>query len=288
MTGTLGFVGTGVMGEPICRNLAQKSGRPVVAFDLDPAPLARLATYGVGTAAGLADVAERAEMVFLSLPGGPELATVAEALLPVMRAGQTLVDTSTAPLALTRELAGRFRDVGIFYADAPVARTRAAAEAGTLSTTVGADDATFAAIEPLLRCFASDVTRSGAVGAGQAAKILNNMVLFQTVTALAEALLIARGNGIDGAVIFEALSKGSADSFALRNHGMKALLPGDFPTRAFSARYALKDLSYALEMADDAGLDPEGAKLAGRLLERAIAQGHGEEYWPTILNAIRS
>ena len=279
----LGFIGTGVMGEPMARNLAQKCGRPVLAWDPDPAPLERLAAAGVGIAADADAVARAAEVVFLSLPGGPEVEQVAAAILPAMTAGQTLVDTSTAPVALARDLAVRARDRGIGFADAPVARTRAAAEAGTLAVTVGSDAATFAAIEPHLRCFAEAVTHCGDAGAGQAAKILNNMVLFQTVRALAEALLIARGNGFDADVLFRALSQGSADSFALRNHGMKALLPGEFPQRAFSARYALKDLSYALEMARDAGLDAKGARLAGGSLQAAIDAGHGDDYWPVIV-----
>ena len=81
---------------------------------------------------------------------------------------------------------------------------------------------------------ASEVTHCGEAGAGQAVKILNNMILFQTGVALAEALTIARAHGIDGKVLFETLTKGSANSFALRNHGMKAMLPGVFPERAFS------------------------------------------------------
>jgi hypothetical protein len=93
---------------------------------------------------------------------------------------------------------------------------------------------------------ASEVTHCGEAGAGQAVKILNNMVLFQTVVGLAEALCIARANGVDGKILFETLTKGSADSFGLRNHGMKAMLPGVFPQRAFSTNYALKDLVYAI------------------------------------------
>ena len=142
----LGFIGTGVMGEPMARNLAQKCGRPVLAWDPDPAPLERLAAAGVGIAADADAVARAAEVVFLSLPGGPEVEQVAAAILPAMTAGQTLVDTSTAPVALARDLAVRARARGIGFADAPVARTRAAAEAGTLAVTVGSDAATFAAM----------------------------------------------------------------------------------------------------------------------------------------------
>jgi 3-hydroxyisobutyrate dehydrogenase-like beta-hydroxyacid dehydrogenase len=282
----LGFIGLGVMGEPMCRNLAAKSGRPVRAYDLRVEPQDRLAALGVGRAQGVADAARNASVVFLSLPGGEELASVAGELLDVMQAGQTLVDLTTAPVGLTRELAARFAGRGIGYADAPVARTRAAAEAGTLSITVGAEPQLFQAIEPYVRCFASEVTHCGPVGCGQVVKILNNMVIFETGVALAEALAIGRRAGVEPGLLFQALSKGSADSFALRNHGMKAMLPGEFPERAFSARYALKDLSYALALAADAGLDAAGALLAGEKLKAAVAAGHGENYWPVIARII--
>ena len=277
----LGFIGLGVMGEPMCRNLAQKSGRKVVAHDIRAEPLDRLKAHGVETGDP-----SGSDVIFLSLPGGPELEKVAAALLAKARSGQTIVDLTTAPVGLTRELAAKAEAKGVAWADAPVARTRAAAEAGTLSATVGASDEVFARIEPLLRCFCSDVTHVGAIGAGQVAKLLNNMVLLETVVALSEALAIGRRAGVDGAKLFDALSKGSADSFALRNHGMKALVPGQFPERAFPATYMLKDLSYALELAGQSGLHLRNAKLAGDLLREAISAGHGEEYWPTILNAI--
>jgi len=124
------------------------------------------------------------------------------------------------------------------------------------------------------------------VARGQAVKILNNMILFQTGVALAEALSIARANGVDGKVLFETLTKGSADSFALRNHGMKAMLPGVFPERAFSTVYALKDLSYAIQMAEEAGVPALGADVARELMERAKELGFDKEYWPVLIKAI--
>jgi hypothetical protein len=147
---------------------------------------------------------------------------------------------------------------------------------------VGVAPELFARVEPLIRCFATDVTRCGEVGAGQVTKILNNMVLFETVNALAEAVAVAKRNGVDPALLLDTLSKGSADSFALRNHGLKAIVPGNFPERAFSTEYALKDLSYALELAEDAGIKIRGAELIGQILQEAIDAGSGDAYFPVI------
>jgi 3-hydroxyisobutyrate dehydrogenase-like beta-hydroxyacid dehydrogenase len=286
MSGAVAFVGLGVMGEPMCHNLHRKSGRPVIACDIDQAPLDRAAAAGMRTSRDLEEVAREAGVIFTSLPGGDQLSQVAETLLPHMRHGQTLVDTTTAPVALTRELAKRFADIGVDYADAPIARTRQAARDGTLSVMVGASAEVFARIEPLIGCYATDITHCGNVGAGQVVKILNNMVLVETVNALAEALTIGRRAGVDGEVLLDTLAKGSADSFALRNHGRKAMLPAVFPKRAFSVRYALKDISYALELAEETGVTANGARLGEAILRDTIAKGLGEAYWPALLAVV--
>jgi 3-hydroxyisobutyrate dehydrogenase-like beta-hydroxyacid dehydrogenase len=283
----LGFIGTGVMGEPMCRNLAAKSGKRVLAWDPAPAPLERLRAEGVQVAASAAELAAQAGVLFLCLPGGAQLKALCEGtLLAAARKGQTVVDLGTSGVALSRELAPRFAARGADYADAPIARTREAAQKGTLSITVGATPDVFARIEPLLRCMGSDVTHCGGVGNGQAVKILNNMVLFQTVNALAEALALGRRAGVEPALLFDALSKGSADSFALRNHGMKAMLPGQFPERAFSVAYAAKDNGYALELGRETGVRLRGAQLLAEVLVEAKAAGFGEAYWPVIARIV--
>jgi 3-hydroxyisobutyrate dehydrogenase-like beta-hydroxyacid dehydrogenase len=282
---SLGFIGLGVMGEPMCRNLARKSGHRVIGFDASPEPLGRLAGDNVRPARSVADVMDESSVVFLSLPSGAEVEAVSggdNGLVARARPGQVVVDLGTSPAALAKSLSGLFGERGAAFADAPVARTREAAIAGTLSIMVGADDATYRRIAPLLSTMASEVTHCGGAGAGQLVKILNNMVLAQTVIALAEALAAARRSGVDGKILFETLAKGSADSFALRNHGMKAMLPGEFPERAFSADYMLKDLQYALDLASDAGVDMPGARNVHALLSEAIAAGLGKAYWPVV------
>ena len=285
MTGDIGFVGLGVMGEPICRNLARKSGSRVVGFDQTTAPLQRLVAVGVDAAPSLAALAERCDVIFLALPSSKHVESVcdgADGLLANAQTRHVIVDLGTSAVDLTRALAARFAARGARYADAPIARTRQAAEEGTLSVMVGADDATFARLKPLIATFATDITHCGAVGAGQVVKILNNMVLMQTVVALAEALETAKRAGLDGRLLFDTLAKGSADSFALRNHGMKAMLPDNFPERAFSTQYARKDLGYALELAKSVDIKLAGAELADRLLDQTIAEGFGDLYWPVL------
>ncbi len=286
---TVGFVGLGVMGEPMCRNLVQKSGLGVIGFDLSHEPMERLAAYGVAPAQNLDQVMERADVVLFSLPSGAEvdaLCNMEGGILSLTRKGQTIVDLGTTPVPLTRQLAQDFAGRGAAFADAPVSRTRAAAEAGTLSILVGGDEATFADIKPLLDCFAEEVTLCGDIGAGQVVKQLNNMVLTETVVALAEALSVGRRAGLDDKLLFETLTKCSADSFALRNHGMKALLPGEFPERAFPTTYMLKDVAYALELGGEQGVRMPGAELAKSLLEETAEAGFAENYFPALINVL--
>jgi hypothetical protein len=288
---TIGFIGLGVMGEPMCRNLARKSGRPIVAFDLAPEPLARLKADGVASADCLASLAEASDVIFMALPSGEQVNTICAmpgGLLAAVRAGTLIVDLGTSPVDMTRRLAAQFATLGVRYADAPIARTRQAAEEGTLSIMVGSDQQVFAELRPLLATLATDITHCGDVGSGQIVKIMNNMVLVETVVALSEAIAIGRRAGMDDRILFETLMKGSADSFALRNHGMKAILPGMFPERAFSTEYARKDISYALALAKELGVEAHGAKAADNLLRRTTESGFGQLYWPVISRIVDS
>jgi 3-hydroxyisobutyrate dehydrogenase-like beta-hydroxyacid dehydrogenase len=280
----LGFIGLGVMGEPMCRNLAVKQSLPVLAFDTQQAPLDRLGKT-IEAAQSVGEVMHRSDLVFLSLPSGEVVSQIceqADGLLDNCRAGQVVVDLSTSPVELTRELYRKFEAKGVLFMDAPVARTRAAAETGTLSIMVGGIDDAFVQIEPYLATFATEITLCGPVGSGQVVKILNNMVLFETVAALSEARAIAQKAGVDPKKLFETLALGSADSFALRNHGLKAIIPGDFPERAFSVEYAAKDLRYALDLAEQTEVDAAGARNVRRLFELAVQRGDGELYHPVI------
>jgi 3-hydroxyisobutyrate dehydrogenase-like beta-hydroxyacid dehydrogenase len=291
---SIGFVGLGVMGEAMCRNLVRKSGLPVTVYDVIEAPVERLIADGARPAPSPAGVA--GDVVFCSLPGHAQLEDVLTGEAGVVaglsrldsRPGRRpiIVDLGTTSVECSRHMASLTSDGGFDYCDAPVARTRQAAIDGTLAVMVGGDRNAVERIQPLLLCIATDVTYCGPVGSGQIVKQLNNMVLFQNVLAIAEAHAIATEAGLDGALLFDALSKGSADSFALRNHGMKAILSDDYPLNAFSTEYALKDLGYALELAATTGVTARGAELTRRVLETTQQAGWIREYFPVLRRTI--
>ena len=281
---TVGFIGVGVMGEPICRHIATKSGAHVIASDPNTEPLQRLAAHGV-RAVDMDELTAQADFVFLSLPSGEVMKQVVMApggLSERLSAGATIADLSTSSVDVTLAVARHLQEKGIHFADAPVMRTRAAAEAGTLAVPVGASQGIFKQIEAFIRTFASDVIHAGDISAGQVVKILNNMVLYETVLALSEAAAIGRRAGVPPDVLFQAFAAGSADSFALHNHGMKAIAPQQFPEKAFPVTYAKKDISYAVALGEQVNVNPTGARNLMETLQRAIDAGHGDKYAPAI------
>lgn len=230
----VGFIGLGVMGEAMCGHLVH-SGLTVFAFDLDPEPLDRIAALGGKACASADELSRKCNRIITCLPGGAQVAALlggSDGMIARARDGQIFVEMSTSPPDLMRRLNTEAAQRGAALVDAPIARTRQAAAEGTLAIMVGAPDVeAFETVRPLLEVMGSDVMHCGGTGAGQAAKILNNMVLFQNVVAIAEAVSIAEGNGFDPRKMVEAMMLGSADSFALRNHGVKWILPKQYPDR---------------------------------------------------------
>ena len=280
----LGFIGLGVMGGRMCRNLARTSGKPVIGYDIVPARIAECAGARVGAGASVADIVTRADMVFVCVPGEPQVREVCfgpDGLIEHARAGQTIVDMTTATVEVDREVAAALAGKGADFADAPVARGVPAAENGTLAITVGASEEVFARIDPYLRCMGAEISHCGGVGNGQVMKLMNNMLVFQTVSALAEAMAIATRAGVDRSKVFEILSKGSADSYVMRKHGAH-MTSGEYPDDQFPTTYSLKDLRYALDLAERTGVDARGAMLVEQRFIEAIDKGYGHLYSPVI------
>jgi len=288
MSTTLGFIGVGVMGAGMCRNLAQKSGCTVLAADLDMGNVRALAADGV-VASSIEEIARSADIVFLSLPAIAQVEAVCTGpggLLAHAKALHTIVDMSTSDVARTRALAGQLQARGMALVDAPVARSREAAQKGTLLITVGASEAQFAALQPHLACMGSDVLHCGPTGAGQVVKIMNNMVLINTVHALAQACAIAERAGVAKDLLSQALGLGSAASFALQLTGSQYLAKDVFPEKMFSAAYAHKDLQLALALSRNVGLDDGLTECTARQLQQSMDRGYAQNYYPVMYRVI--
>jgi len=277
------FVGLGAMGGPMCANLAAKSPVPVIAYDLNDEAVASAVSAGAVRANDLASVGD-ADIVFVCVPGEAETRSVclgAGGICEHARPGQIIVDCTTATVAINLEVAEVLRSQGAHFADAPVARGVPNAIDGTLSITVGAEDAIFSEIAPWLRHMGSDVAHCGPVGTGTVVKLMNNMVLFENVSALAEAMAIATRAGVDRSRVLDLLGQGSADSFALRRHG-SFMTTGDYPADRFPTTYSVKDLDYALALADQVSVDAAGARLVRDRFNEIVERGLGHLYSPVV------
>ncbi|HEX7856469.1 MAG TPA: NAD(P)-dependent oxidoreductase [Sphingobium sp.] len=285
-TPIIGFIGLGVMGSGMCANVVRKHGGPVHAFDMSAEALDIQAQGGAIAAASVTDVAKAAAVIFLSLPGGKQVASVCAEIAAHAAPGTTVVDLSTTSVAEARQVAAMLAEKGMHFADAPVARTRQAAIDGTLSIMVGAPDALFDRLKPLIGYMGSDVTHCGDVGCGQVVKLINNTLLFEQVAAIAEMMVVAERAGVTRTKLIEAVSLGSGDSFALRNHATKAMAPNIFPEKAFPSPYVLKDIGYTIELAESMGVAPNLPRLTATYYQAAINAGIGQEYFPAIIKLI--
>ena len=282
----LGFIGLGVMGGGMSRNVVKKHPAATWAYDMNAEALRELGEAGAKVAGSVAEVAQNASIVFLSLPGGKQVAAVAEEIIANASPGTIVIDLSTTSVAEARAIAANLADKGFRFADAPVARTRQAAWDGTLSIMVGASEALFAQIEPLLRYMATDVTLCGEVGCGQVVKLINNTLVFEHVACLAELMVVAERAGVTGEKLVQAVSLGSGDSFVLRNHGLKAMVPREFPAKSFPSAYVLKDGGYSVELARQMGVEPKMATRALEYYQTAVDKGFADKYFPAIIELV--
>ena len=283
---TLGFIGLGVMGGPMSRNVVRRHAGKVHAFDMNETALQETVDVGAIAAPSVSEIAQNADVIMLSLPGGKQVAAVCADIAAHAKPGTVVIDLSTTGVADARQVAAALAEKGMLFADAPVARTRQAAQDGTLSIMVGASDDLFARIAPLLGYMGSDVTHCGEVGCGQVVKLINNTLLFENVAAIAEMMVVAERAGVAPAKLVEAVGLGSGNSFALQNHGLKAMVPRAFPEKAFPAPYVLKDLAYAIELAGEMGVEPRMANRAAQYYKAAVDEGLGDKYFPAIIELI--
>lgn len=281
----IGFIGLGVMGSSMCKNLLKNKKWKILVKDLDQKKEKKLKNLGAKIAEDVKEVFKLSDLVITCLPGGnfvEDLYLGKNKNISYVKTNQFIIDMSTSQPDLMINLEDKIKIKGSYFADAPIARTRQAAIDGTLAIMVGSSKNVYNKILPILRFMGNDIMHCGKVGTGQLTKILNNMILFETVVALSEAANIADNYGMDIKSLYENITKCSGDSFALRNHGLKSIAKNNFPSPAFSSEYALKDLSYALELGKKLNVKMPGALSAEKLLKTSIQNGDKDLYFPVM------
>jgi len=272
---TVGVIGLGLMGRPMARNLA-KAGASLVVHSRSPGPVRELAAEGMTAAANPAEVARAAGTLILMLTDTPAVEAVVEGpggVLEGLRPGGLVIDMGTTAVAATRRLAERVRAAGGDWVDAPVSGGTVAAEAATLTIMAGGHDDAFTRARPLFEALGKRITHVGDAGAGQVAKTANQVIVGLTIGAVAEALALARAAGVDPAKVREAIRGGFAESRILELHGER-MVTGNF-TPGARATVQHKDLSQALALAAETGIDLPAVALCRELYEHLIAQGDG-------------
>jgi 3-hydroxyisobutyrate dehydrogenase len=265
----IAFIGLGNMGGGMAANQA-KAGRQVAAFDLAAAALDRAKAAGCETAGSVAEAVRDADAVVTMLPAGPHVRKVyADEILPNAPKSALLIDCSTIDVDSARAVADMARDKGFRFADAPVSGGTAAADAGTLAFMVGCDEPDFADVEAVIRPMARAVIRAGEHGAGQAAKICNNMVLGISMLGVCEAIALAEKLGLDPERFFEIASKSSGQCWSITSYypwpGPVETAPSNRGYQGgFATAMMLKDLKLAQQAAATAGAAaPMGAQAEG-------------------------
>jgi 2-hydroxy-3-oxopropionate reductase len=271
----VGFIGLGVMGMPMARNLL-KVGYPVVALDVLPDKAAELAEAGASIAESPAAVARAADLVVTMLTDAPVVeqvlfgpASVSEGSRP----GQIVIDASTISPIATRSMAARLAELGVMLLDAPVSGGQKGAADGTLSFMVGGDFATFERCLPIFEAMGSRITWIGESGAGQIAKACNQSIIAVSRVGISEALLLAARSGVDPARVREALLGGFAGSLLLEVQG-KRMLDRTFEP-GFRAALHYKDLGIARSLAQSVQSPAPATGLALDLFGSLLARGSG-------------
>lgn len=275
----IGFIGLGNMGGPMALNLA-RAGHEVTGFD----PVA-LIPAGVRTAQTAAEAAAGAEVVITMLPNGTILRSVAAGIIPVMEAGAVLCDCSTVDVETARSVAAKANAAGFASLDAPVSGGIGGAAAGTLTFMVGGSDEAFAKVAPLFEIMGQKTVHCGAAGAGQAAKICNNMILGVTMIATCEAFALADKLGLDRGKMFDVVSTSSGYSWSMNAYcpapgvGPKSPADNDY-TPGFAAELMLKDLRLAQQAAAEADADTPMGELAASLYASFVERedGRGKDF----------
>jgi 2-hydroxy-3-oxopropionate reductase len=273
---SLGFIGLGVMGQPMALNL-RKAGHALGVFARNPAQSAPLQAAGATVLASPFALAQATEILFINVADDAALEAVLfnkEGAAAGLRTGSIVVDMGTTSPTFTRQVASRLAERGIDLIDAPVSGGEAGAIAGTLAIMAGGPEAAFQRVLPLLQVIGGNIVHVGESGAGQVAKACNQIVVSAALLGVAEALTFAARQGVDAAKVRQALLGGSAFSKILEIHGQR-MLDRQFKP-GFKARLHQKDLGIVLAEAQQAGLALPTAALAAQMMNALVGGGDGE------------
>ena len=276
MDSKIGFIGLGIMGKPMARNLI-KAGYSIVVYDLDPHSVEELAKSGAEAAASSADVASRTKTIITMLPNGPEVREVitgkkgiAEGALP----GTLIIDMSSIAPGVSQEMHSFCKARGLRFMDAPVSGGEPKAIEGTLAIMAGCDEDDFEPAARILKSMGSSVVRTGMVGSGNVTKLANQIVVALNIAAISEAYVLAAKAGVDPVLVFEAIKGGLAGSTVM-NAKTPMILARNF-NPGFKLRLHIKDLDNAIQTGHQIGVPLPLTSSVMEMMQALNVDGKGE------------
>ncbi len=280
----LGFIGLGAMGKPMAKRLVD-ADHEVYVYDVVPEAIKELADVGAQVCASPLEVGNQAEIILLSLPNSAIVTNVVlgdAGVLSGVAAGATIIDLSSVDPESTRRLAAIAEQKGVDYMDAPVSGGVSGAQAGTLTIMLGAKDSSVEKVRPVLAHLGTKISHVGDVGAGDAVKIVNNLLLGANMAALAEALVLGQKLGLSGDIMHEIIGQGSGKSYVLDAKLENFILKGNFEP-GFAVDLQYKDLGLAIDAAKKTKMPLPMTNQAIQLYEMARARGYGDKDMSSVI-----
>jgi 3-hydroxyisobutyrate dehydrogenase-like beta-hydroxyacid dehydrogenase len=284
----IGFVGVGLMGHGIAKNLLAKGFPLTLRVHRNRAAAQDLLAAGAAEAASYAELARNADIVILCVTGAPQVEEVVlgpDGIASAAREGLIVVDTSTSEPATTSRMRNVLADQQVRFVDAPLARTPVEAEQGRLNIMVGADDATFAELQPTFAAFCENIVHAGPPGHGIVLKLINNFIAQAICTATAEACAAAAKSGLSIRKLHQVISAGAVNSGLFQMLVGKMLESGDLSGLKFTLSNAAKDLRYYTHFTESMMLPSIVGEAVHQSLVTANALGFGDKYVPSLIEA---
>jgi 3-hydroxyisobutyrate dehydrogenase-like beta-hydroxyacid dehydrogenase len=287
MAQRIGFIGAGLMGHGMAKNIVEKGLPLTVLAHRNRAPIEDLLARGATEAESPASLARTSDVVILCVPSSAEVEECVlgqNGILAGTHEGLIVIDCTTAEPTSTERVATALAARNVRFADAPLTRSPKDAEAGRLNTLVGADDATLAAVRPVIETFCENIFHIGPVGSGHKLKLINNFLSQGVAALVAEAVTTATKAGIDLRTLFEVVSAGGANS-AVFQRFMPWVL-GEDSGMVFKLKNGQKDVRYYTHLAEAVGSTAFLGEAVHQIFTLAAAQGEGESYVPALARAL--
>ena len=281
----IGFIGLGIMGSAMCANIIHKHDDAVYVFDMDKAKTDLLAKEGGIACTSCLETAQNADMIITMVPKSIHVKAVMEEILPALNASKTWIDMSTIEPAASVEISTKVKETGASFLDAPVVKSRPAAEAGKLGIYVGGSEEDYARVLPILSYMGENIIRMGDNGKGLVMKICHNALVSQIQNGVNETSLLAAANGIDILTFAQAISYGGGQNFYLDSK--KQVIAAEDYTTAFSVANMHKDVHICLDLAKQSGIYMPGEENAVRVYDEAMEKNYGAEDFSATVKVVK-